>query len=724
MSIFHLFYLHLQRVGCNLSQTFYNTEKARAFSETQNICEMMNKLSVIFCLLVAAPNANAQTDSIRTEQLQEIVVTADGQIETADKTLLLPTQLEKKHAANGFNLLYMMQVPDLEVSARTRSITTHNGGEVVLCINGMEALAEDVASLSAKNIRTIEYIRTPSGKYAGKPGLLNFVTVKMNYGGNVYLSASEGFCYKHGDYMAFADFNRKRHSFSLTATGNWSRNHSYDEGEEAFAFSGGSSLERSNKDNGALRKDNSQALRMRFTATGDSHRLNAYVNLARQAMPGYDVSQAVFYNGSYGTTNRITSSNNLSIAPSAYANYTLWLPKEQMFDFTASTQIGHNKYYSLYTETKQTELETKVTEDNYAFSGNARYSKTWKNNLSIAGSLNNDYKHYTDFYAGSASGRQRLTSNVSVALLQLSKYNDKYYYYVSAGLSNSAVSLNGTHYDYCMPVAFYGGNYALNSKHSLSLNGLFTHTLFDPSDKNAMTVPTSFFEATCGNPDLAPMKVLGNTLSYNGQFGKSRVSFSYDNNIYFDNIVHRYTADSNTIFDKRINGTTFYGNMFTASYTCRLLNEHLRLSVTAIEEYNMLRGSAYNMSRNVFRMKGGLVCLAGEWTFSFDYRTPYTSLDIHQPWLIRRRPVYEWKIGWAHKSLTVEALVRNPFSRYDKQHITMDYGCYSRNSWKFNEAEGRDIRLTMTYSISYGKKSERGDMEVNKGINSAIMKAY
>lgn len=143
---------------------------------------MMNKLSVIFCLLVAAPNANAQTDSIRTEQLQEIVVTADGQIETADKTLLLPTQLEKKHAANGFNLLYMMQVPDLEVSARTRSITTHNGGEVVLCINGMEALAEDVASLSAKNIRTIEYIRTPSGKYAGKPGLLNFVTVKMNYG--------------------------------------------------------------------------------------------------------------------------------------------------------------------------------------------------------------------------------------------------------------------------------------------------------------------------------------------------------------------------------------------------------------------------------------------------------------------------------------------------------------------------------------------------------------
>ncbi len=60
------------------------------------------------------------------------------------------------------------------------------------------------------------YIRTPSGKYAGKAGLVNFVTVKMNYGGNVYLSANEGFAYKSGEYLAFADFNKKRYTLSLT----------------------------------------------------------------------------------------------------------------------------------------------------------------------------------------------------------------------------------------------------------------------------------------------------------------------------------------------------------------------------------------------------------------------------------------------------------------------------------------------------------------------------
>lgn len=275
-----------------------------------------------------------------------------------------------------------------------------------------------------------------------------------------------------------------------------------------------------------------------------------------------------------------------------------------------------------------------------------------------------------------------------------------------------------------MPVAFYGGNYVINNKHSLSLNGLFTHTLFEPSEKNSMVVPTSFFEATCGNPDIAPMKVLGNTLSYNGQIGKIRLSLSYDSNIYFDNIVHQYTANTNTIFDTRINGGTFYGNMFTVGCTYNLFNEHLRLSATVIEECNTLKGATYDMSHNSFRIKGGLVYLAGEWMLSFDYQTPYKSLDIRQPWFIQRRPTYEWKVSWTHKALAIEALVRNPFSRYDKQHITMDYGCYNRNSRIFNEINGRNINLTLTYSLSYGKKSKRGEIEVNKNIDSAIMKMY
>lgn len=446
-----------------------------------------------FLLFITALGVKAQTDSTHTEKLAEVVITGDGQIEMGNKTLLIPTQLEKKHSANGFNLLYLMQTPELEVSPRTRSITTHNGGEVVLCINGMEALPEDVASLSSKNIRTIEYIRTPSGKYAGKAGLVNFVTVKMNYGGNVYLSASEGLAYKSGEYLAFADFNKKRNTLSITATGDWHRDHSYTEGNDIFSFSDNSVLGRNYKDESQFKKNNNQTVRLRLSSIGSKHRLNTYVNFTRQAEPTSNTIQDVSYTESYGTTKRTVSSNSQSIAPSAYANYTLWLPKEQAIDITASASMGHNKYYSLYAETEQSPLSSKVIEDNFVLNGNIRYSKTLKNSLTLTGVLSNDYKHYTDDYAGTAMGKQQLTSNVTVGLLQLSKYSEKYYYYASAGLSNTAVSLNSVHNNYFMPVAFYGVNYAINNKHSLSLNGLFTHTMFEPSEKNSMVVPTSFF---------------------------------------------------------------------------------------------------------------------------------------------------------------------------------------------------------------------------------------
>ena len=669
--------------------------------------------------------AQGVNDSIKTDTLPELIVNADGQIEMADKTLLLPTILEKKHSSNGFELLSVMQTTELDVSPRTKSITTHSGGEVVLCINGMESLPEDVATLRAKNIRSIEYIRTPSGKYAGKAGLVNFITYKLEYGGNVYLSATEGLSYKMGDYLAFTDFTKKGLTLSLTASGDWAHDHGYTEGREDFSFVDGSTLTREFTSESSLRKTNNQALRLKLTSTGNNHRLNTFVSLTRQAMPSSSSSVSTLYAGRYdGTTQRLTSSDSRGLAPTLYANYTLWLPKEQTLDFTASASLGHNKYHSRYTETAQDALASDVTEDNNAIHGNARYYKSWKNGLTLSGSLTHDHNRYKDTYEGTSRGIQRLTTDVTMVLAQLSGSTQKYYYYVSAGVSNSAVGLNDSHYNYCSPVAFYGGNYALSQKHSLSLNGLFTHTLFDPSNKNGMTVPTSFFEAVKGNPDLKPLKVLGNTLSYNGQLGKSKISVSYDNNVYFDNILHRYEADNKTICDSRTNDGTFYGNMFTATYAYSALANKLRLSVTAIEEYNMLRGDTYDMSRNNFRVKASITYLTGEWLLRFNYRTPYTTLDIREPYLISHRPVYEWMISWNHKNWSVEAQVRNPFCRYTKQHITMDYGCYRRDIWNYNEMDGRNVKLTVTYNLGNGKKSERGDTDIKKRIDSAIMKAY
>lgn len=685
----------------------------------------MKRLVLSYMVCLTAAVTQAQTGSIRTESLPEVTVNADGQIETAEKAVLLPTMLEKKHAANGFDLLNVMQPAELEVSPRTRSITTHSGGEVVLLINGNEALPDDVATLRSKNIRSIEYVRTPGGKYAGKAGVVNFITTRMDCGGNVYLSATEGLAYKTGDYLAFADFTKKGLTLSLTASVGWARDHSHAEGHEGYAFADLSALTHDFTTRSSLRKSDDEAIRLRLTSTGEKHRLNTYVSLARQAVPGAEAVTDARYTGRYeGTAERQTSSDSRGVAPTLYANYTRRLPGGQTLDFTASASFGHNTYRSRYAETGQPALSSAVTEDNNAIYGNVRYYVSLKGDITLSASLAHDHNHYKDIYAGSSSGGQRLNTDVTMGLVQLSKSGQKYYCYVSAGVSNSAVSLNSTHYDYCVPVAYYGCNYAPDPKRSLSLNGYFTHTLFDQSNKNAMTVPTSFFEAVKGNPDLAPLKALGNTLSYSWQAGRAKVSVSYNSYIYFDNILHLYTADSQTIFDTRVNDGNFYGNMLSATCACTAFAGRLRLSLTAIGEYNMLRGDEYNISRGILRMKASAAYLTGDWMLQVNCRSPYTALDCREPYLIRHRPVYELLVSWSHKNWKVEALAHNPFSRYDRQHVTMDYGCYIRDTWSYSESDGRNVNLTLTYNLGYGKKRERGNTEIDRRVNSSIMRTY
>ncbi len=60
------------------------------------------------CLMATV--MQAQTDSIRIESLPEIVVNADGQIETAEKTVLLPMvsawSLRMKRLVSSVSTLY------------------------------------------------------------------------------------------------------------------------------------------------------------------------------------------------------------------------------------------------------------------------------------------------------------------------------------------------------------------------------------------------------------------------------------------------------------------------------------------------------------------------------------------------------------------------------------------------------------------------------------------
>ena len=123
--------------------------------------------------------------------LEDVVVTADAQIETPKKVMLRPTGLEKKHSTNGYALLENMNLPDFIVNASAKSISTADGRDVRILVNGVEADPDELATLAASEIIRIDYQRNPGGRYVGSGAVMNFITVRYDYGGNVYLSGDE-----------------------------------------------------------------------------------------------------------------------------------------------------------------------------------------------------------------------------------------------------------------------------------------------------------------------------------------------------------------------------------------------------------------------------------------------------------------------------------------------------------------------------------------------------
>lgn len=657
--------------------------------------------------------------------LDEVVVKGDTRIEKADKVILIPTALEKTSAVNGFDLLSIMQIPELDISPEAKNISTVTGGEIVVCVNGMEVQQDELSTLLSKNIQKIEYVRTPSGKYVGKAGVIDIITKQIDYGGNLYLSAKQGFTYKNGDYTAFADFTKKRLTFSLTASGGWSRNSSYTEGAEQFRFADGKELLRKTVNDNSLHKENNQAVKFKIVSVGDKYKFNSFITLARQEQPGSVFSRSTSYMGSLEATaekNVHTAGKNVS--PYIYADYSISMPYKQELDITGAASWGKNEYSSRYNETGQVPIESVVDENNYGITGNIVYTKSFKNNIGLSINLYHNHMSYKDIYSGTSAGKQKLSTDVSQGDIQMSQSGEKYFYYASVGLSNSYIVLNGTQYNYCHPIAFYGGNFAFNDKHSLNLTGYYSHTLFEPSNKNSMTVPISFFESVVGNPDIKPLRAFGNIFSYNGQWRNFMFNVSYNGYMYFDNIVHRYFADKDRIYNTIVNDGVFYGNMFTATVAYTAFDGKLRLSATAIEEYNMMRGEIYDLSQNILRARFSATYLCKGWKIRFNYRTPYKAIDIRMPYFITRPSVYELQVGWNYKAWSIEVMVRNPFHKYDKNHITMDYGCYKEDMWNYSEPNGCNISLKLSYSFSYGKKSERGDVTIEKSTKSAIMKGY
>ncbi|MDE6125399.1 MAG: TonB-dependent receptor [Muribaculaceae bacterium] len=173
--------------------------------------------------------------SVSPRLLEEVVVKASPVINRTDGKVIHPDKEMLRTSSDGIDLLRKLQLSRITVNPLTNSIDAAGGGDVILCINGVEATSAQIMAIPPRDIQRIEYHDTPGVRYSGAAVVIDYITSRQASGGNVYLNSFDAF--GKGQWCSIdnfaAQYNQGRSVWTANAgyfgkrSDNWQRD--YDE---------------------------------------------------------------------------------------------------------------------------------------------------------------------------------------------------------------------------------------------------------------------------------------------------------------------------------------------------------------------------------------------------------------------------------------------------------------------------------------------------------------
>lgn len=151
----------------------------------------------IMCAQKAATDDSICSDSteysIPPQLLNEVVVTATPVINKTDRKVIRPQKETLDSTSDGIDILRKLQLSRITINPLTREITMTGGGSVVLCINGVESTSAQISAIRPDDILRIEYHDAPGVRYAGAAAVIDYITSRHDYGGNLTLDTFGAF---------------------------------------------------------------------------------------------------------------------------------------------------------------------------------------------------------------------------------------------------------------------------------------------------------------------------------------------------------------------------------------------------------------------------------------------------------------------------------------------------------------------------------------------------
>ena len=659
------------------------------------------------------------------QMIDEVVVTADNMIHKADKSIIYPSEIQRKVSSSSLSLLQNLNLPGLYVDAIEQKVNI-NGGQPIYMINGIVKTMHEFNAINPKNIVRIEYEESPSIRHMDKNagGVINVVLKSKENGGsfwgNVLGSPLTGFL---NTDLYFA-YNWTKSEISINYFNNWrDYTHRWTDKTEKYATP---AFEFERKFDGV-------------DSPFGYFNQGLYLSYTYQHNPSTMFSATIrndFGKQHNSINGDITESHkDLSYYRESESKFDSYIPAldlyfKRIFKNSQSleinmvgTYLNSNYHRDLkdHSEIYHQEITNTIDNSKNSLISEINYKRNFKKvNLNLG--FQNKISSSNNQYNKNSAEKETLTENNNYLYGGVSGKWNKFSYNLGTGIKLHSVKNDTDKKNYIKNHSNLSIMYSANDNLNIRLLSFYTPHLPILSQLSNVTQTYDDIMKIKGNPDLKAAHTIGTKLFVNYKKGKfnSTLTTGYQHkaNTVYTNVQ---PLNENSFISQPQNAVS--DNHLNIEYRWSYLGLFNHVNLYSTIGYNSFKskGLDYRHQLDDIYWDFSAQVYWKRWTLSAYYVKPKKSLLAQT--IDYGENNSQVSLGYKHDNLELFAAVKYPFEKNGWEWSEENLSKINPNNTSVYIKDNRLMAvLGVTYTFNFGKGLRKLNKNLNNSDRTSILK--
>ena len=654
-----------------------------------------------------------------TEHINEVVVEGNLHSAKQDKDVYIPNQRQRNAANSGISLLDNLMIPQLDVNRISGEVKSLTNRGITFAIDERIVGKEEIDQIRPKDVLRVEYIDMPTGKFADKELVINFVLRHYDYGGYVEAKNHSRFLHVLGENSIQTSLDHKKMNYTLLM-GNGYENErgASDEKEEDLLTDKQFHKSTTSQYDHIKKWRNYGVFRARYRT--EKLALTGEVGITQDRIPEYGYMENLTYSGDITAKNTAKSTTGEQSTTTYIKTAADWgITKRQRLFYEASFSFGRNNYDNTYLESDGYNIISHTKEKTFGVYSTIGYVNNLNSKNSISLRVFEFYHHYDDEYRGTLpADRNTSESETIVWPVYTYKPNLKWMFnFRPLGFSVAYWKTQTNSETYFSSRGAIGVKYQINKHNSLTYSVYIGNSNPNAAMRSEVEQIVNRYEIIRGNPNLEKTIFSTNYIDYNLMLKNWQLMAHLEYERLDNMTIDTYTPEGERLVHSYGNDGSLHNLSLNIQQTLFLLNRNLQLKGGISLQRNILTAhEGASLSHIDCNLKA--VYHIGNFSLNAYYQTPQTTLFQN---FSKSAADYGFSATYGKKGFYAEIGARRMFQQNRNRRFYFDYTHYRYDQEIKRDAYGPCLYLRLSYSFDFGRKSSRQDIEAGSTGGSAIL---